>query len=85
MGHRDVPYSVIVDSTAETAAPVVALATGGSFVNGLTDPDRTDTAYSAESYARLREIKRAYDPDGVFTPLKAISASTSPRSVRSRR
>ncbi|MFI7676673.1 FAD-binding oxidoreductase [Actinophytocola sp. NPDC049390] len=85
MGHRDVPYSVIVDSPAETAAPIVALATGGSFLNGLTDPGRTDTAYSAAAYARLREIKRAYDPDGVFTPLKAISASTSPRSAHTRR
>ena len=72
LGHRDAPYSVIVDSPAETAAPIVALATGGSFLNGLTDPDRTDTVYSPEAFARLREIKHAYDPDGVFTPLKAI-------------
>ncbi len=84
LGHRDVPYSVIVDGPAQTAAPIVALATGGSFLNGLTDPARVDTVYSAADHARLREIKRAYDPDGVFTPLKAISASPSPRSAHSR-
>ncbi len=78
------PYSVIVDGPAQTAAPIVALATGGSFLNGLTDPARVDTVYSAADHARLREIKRAYDPDGVFTPLKAISASPSPRSAHSR-
>ncbi|GAB1514506.1 FAD-binding oxidoreductase [Actinophytocola sp. KF-1] len=85
MGHRDIPYSVIVDGPAAAAAPIVALATGGSFLNGLTDPTRVDTAYDPAAYARLREIKRTYDPDGVFTPLKAISVSPSPRPVHSRR
>jgi FAD/FMN-containing dehydrogenase len=72
LGHRDTPYSVVVEGSPEVAAPIVALATGGSFLNGLTDPGRVDTSYSADAYARLRAIKRAYDPDCVFTPYKAI-------------
>jgi FAD/FMN-containing dehydrogenase len=72
IGHRDVPFSVVVDGSAEVAAPVVAHATGGSFLNWLHDPARTHTAYTAADYARLREIKAAYDPDRVFTPVKSI-------------
>jgi len=41
----------------------------GSYVNGSTDFDARNpvqSAYGAEKYARLVEIKTAYDPDNVF-------------------
>ena len=72
VGHRDVPFSVVVDGPAEAAAPVAAHATGGSFLNWLHDPARTHTAYTAADYARLRQVKAAYDPDLVFSPAKGI-------------
>jgi hypothetical protein len=72
VGHRDVPFSVVVDGPAEAAAPVVAHATGGSFLNWLHDPARTATAYTAADWARLREVKAGYDPECVFAPAKRI-------------
>jgi hypothetical protein len=66
VGHRDVPFSVTVDGPPEAAARLAPYATGGSFLNFLGDPARTHTAYTAENWARLRELKRAYDPDNVF-------------------
>ncbi|HEV2780567.1 MAG TPA: FAD-binding oxidoreductase [Actinophytocola sp.] len=65
-GHRDVPFSIVVDGPAEAAAPIAAHATGGSFLNFLHDSTRTRTAYTPDNYRRLREVKRAYDPDNVF-------------------
>jgi FAD/FMN-containing dehydrogenase len=64
VGHRDVPFSITVDGPAE--APLARHATGGSFLNFLKDPARTHTAYTAADYRRLREVKRAHDPDNVF-------------------
>ena len=66
VGHRDVPFSITVDGPAEAAAPLARHATGGSFLNFLHDPARTHTAYTAADYRRLREVKRAHDPDNVF-------------------
>lgn len=42
-------------------------ASGGAYVNFMTEDegDRVAAAYG-ENYARLREIKRKYDPDNVF-------------------
>ncbi|MFD0540216.1 BBE domain-containing protein [Actinomadura luteofluorescens] len=48
------------------AAPLAAFATGGSFLNFLHDTSRTATAYTPEDFRRLREVKRAYDPQNVF-------------------
>ena len=62
-GHRDVPFSITVDGPAEAAAPLARHATGGSFLNFLKDPARTHTAYTAADHRRLREVKRAHDPD----------------------
>lgn len=66
VGHRDAPFSITVDGSADTAAPMVPYSTGGSFLNFLHDPSRTATAYTPENHRRLREIKRAYDPQNVF-------------------
>ena len=41
-------------------------ATGGSFLNLLTDPEKTSTAFTEGNYARLAQVKRAWDPDNVF-------------------
>jgi FAD/FMN-containing dehydrogenase len=67
VGHRSVPLSVIVD--AQVPSVVEALrphATGGTFLNFLADPAKTQAAYTADDYDRLREVKRSYDPENVF-------------------
>ncbi|MEN3284176.1 MAG: hypothetical protein V7607_5316 [Solirubrobacteraceae bacterium] len=66
VGHRDVPFSIVVDGPTEAAAPLARHATGGSFLNFLKDPARTRSAYTSADYAALRELKRAYDPDNLF-------------------
>jgi FAD/FMN-containing dehydrogenase len=80
VGHRDVPFSVVVAAMAEDGADGPRLqaavdkvgdklapqATGGSFRNFLGDAARTPSAYTPEDYRRLAEVKREYDPDNVF-------------------
>ncbi|GAA3150516.1 FAD-binding oxidoreductase [Streptomyces rameus] len=79
-GHRDVPFSVI--TTAMVPAPEAAervdgwvhgladrlrpYATGGTFLNFLTDGTRTRTAFTDTNWARLTEAKRRWDPDNFF-------------------
>jgi FAD/FMN-containing dehydrogenase len=79
-GHRDAPFSLIaavmagsaeeLDASREPLDRLVAAmrphATGGSFLNFLNDPGRTRTAYTAENYRRLTQVKRTWDPDNVF-------------------
>jgi hypothetical protein len=60
-------------------------ATGGSFLNFLADPGRTETAYTATDYQGLREVKAAYDPDNLFCVghnIAPADASLSRRSAR---
>jgi hypothetical protein len=40
--------------------------TGRAYVNFLGDADAARTSYSAETYGRLVELKREYDPTSVF-------------------
>jgi FAD/FMN-containing dehydrogenase len=65
---RRARFSVIADSTspalAETLRPH---ALGGSFLNFLGDTSRTASAYTATDWQRLRDVKAAYDPSGVFS------------------
>jgi FAD/FMN-containing dehydrogenase len=70
VGHRDVPFSVVIDGPAD--ATIAAQATGGAFLNWLPDPARTHTAYQAADYARLRELKLAWDPENMFGLAKNI-------------
>ncbi|MFI5889954.1 FAD-binding oxidoreductase [Actinoplanes sp. NPDC051513] len=78
-GHRDVPFSVMAvaaylspDRTAadttldRLVARVRPYATGGSFLNLLTDHTRTRSAFTAANYARLTAVKRAWDPANFF-------------------
>ena len=67
VGLRGVPFSVIADASdpalADTLRPH---ATGGSFLNFLSDTDRTSSAFTPADHERLRGIRAAYDPDDVF-------------------
>jgi FAD/FMN-containing dehydrogenase len=63
-GHRRVPFSVTVDG--DDIAPLAPHVTGGSFLNFLKDTSRTCDAYTPADFARLLELKRAYDPENVF-------------------
>jgi FAD/FMN-containing dehydrogenase len=42
--------------------------TGGTYVNFISaeGPDRVRDAYSADTYERLRALKREYDPGNLF-------------------
>jgi len=63
-GHRQVPFSVTVDG--DDIGPLAPHVTGGSFLNFLKDTSRTRDAYTTADFARLLELKRAYDPDDLF-------------------
>ncbi|MEV0618964.1 FAD-dependent oxidoreductase [Nonomuraea sp. NPDC050404] len=67
VSHRSTALSVIVDTVVPGLAEELRpYANGGTFLNFLADPARTAAAYTAANYARLRDVKRAYDPDGFF-------------------
>ncbi|MBX6357430.1 MAG: BBE domain-containing protein, partial [Micromonosporaceae bacterium] len=93
VGHRHVPFSVVagarygdpsdrdpVDSTMDALVSRMSpYATGGTFLNFLTDTSRTPSAYTTEDYRRLLEVKRAWDPDNFFSHnhnIAAVSAVT---------
>jgi FAD/FMN-containing dehydrogenase len=76
-GHRQVPFSVTVDGSPEAAAPLAPHATGGTFLNFLHDTTRTRAAYTPADYARLRDVKRAYDPDNVLARGHAIAPAAT--------
>jgi FAD/FMN-containing dehydrogenase len=66
-GHRDVPLSVIADAPYPPLASALGPgSTRGAFLNFLADTERTRDAYTAADYGRLREVKRAHDPDNFF-------------------
>jgi FAD/FMN-containing dehydrogenase len=89
VGHRGVPLSVILDAQVpDVAAALAPHATGGSFLNFLADPARTETAYTAEDYRGLREVKAAYDPDNLLRighNIPPADTTVSRRSARSSR
>jgi FAD/FMN-containing dehydrogenase len=72
--HRDTPLSIIIDAapSAQTAAALRRVGLGSSFLNFLGDPSRTATAFTAENWSALRQIKSTYDPDNIFSAGLAI-------------
>jgi FAD/FMN-containing dehydrogenase len=78
-GARDAPFSVMavapyqagereraVSYLDSMAARLDPYATGGSFLNLEIDPARTTSAFTAQNYARLVQVKRKWDPDNFF-------------------
>ena len=80
IGHREVPFSIVVAGMTPdreqadaieadleaVAAKLRPHSTGGSFLNFLGDAGKTADAYTDADYRRLTEIKATYDPDNVF-------------------
>jgi len=54
--------------TRDVKGAMAPWSTSGAHVNFVSDPGSGGLAeaYGAERYARLREVKRAWDPDNVF-------------------
>ncbi|HWM08645.1 MAG TPA: FAD-binding oxidoreductase [Solirubrobacteraceae bacterium] len=80
IGHRDIPFSIVVAGMTPDREQAEAIeadldvvtaklrphATGGAFLNFLTDARRTADAYTEADYRRLTEVKATYDADNVF-------------------
>ncbi|MFD2467936.1 FAD-binding oxidoreductase [Amycolatopsis silviterrae] len=74
VGHRDVPFSVLLKSAATSsrigdlmlANELAPHRTGGAVLNFLTDPRLTATAYTREDYRRLTALKRRHDPGNLL-------------------
>ena len=65
-GHRDAPFSVVVDGPPEALGSIHGYPAGRSFLNFLHEADLTETAYTPANYRQLRDVKRAWDPGNVF-------------------
>jgi FAD/FMN-containing dehydrogenase len=85
-GHRHTPYSVMAVApylTPDRAAvdtrvdrldhSLAEHATGEAFLNLVTELDRTASAFTPDNYARLRAVKRRWDPEDVFRPSHHIA------------
>jgi FAD/FMN-containing dehydrogenase len=82
-GHRNTTFSVIIDANVpETADALRPHATGGSFLNFLGDTTRTHTAYTPANHRRLAEVKRAYDPDNLFSRNHNIPPAATTAALR---
>ncbi|MBG0829082.1 FAD-binding oxidoreductase [Planomonospora sp. ID67723] len=67
VGHRTVRFATVLDGwVPEVDEALRPYAAGRSFLNFLHDPARAETAYAPGDHRRLREVKRAYDPDNFF-------------------
>ena len=58
-----------ISRTRATYDRLQAFSVGGTYVNYIAPdepPDRARSAYPPEVYARLRAVKRRFDPDNVF-------------------
>jgi FAD/FMN-containing dehydrogenase len=86
-GHRDAPYLIGIEAnwdeaaddainvawTRALASALGPFSTGGSYLNfeDLTDPGAA-AAYHGESFERLVEIKRTYDPGNLFRSRRGL-------------
>jgi FAD/FMN-containing dehydrogenase len=59
---------VNIDKTRQIAAALKPWTTGQVYLNFIGDEGmtRVETAYGPEKYARMRKIKKVWDPDNVF-------------------
>jgi FAD/FMN-containing dehydrogenase len=64
VSHRDARF--VMKIAAPAAGAITASATGGSFLNFLHDPTRTQDAFTPENFRRLRQVKTMYDPGNFF-------------------
>ena len=80
--HRDAAYALMISTvwedseedaehiewTRELSRAIKPYSTGGVYVNFLDDDDdeRVKSAYGAEKFERLVELKNKYDPANVF-------------------
>lgn len=66
VSHRDVPFVMKLDATADAVADLTRDATGHSYLNFLSDTTRTASAYTPDNYRRLQAVKAVYDPGNLF-------------------
>jgi hypothetical protein len=79
VGHRHLPFSIIMDADVPAvAATLRPYGSGGTFLNFVADPGRTASAYTAANLRRLRAVKAAYDPDNVFRVGHTIAPAGRP-------
>jgi Berberine and berberine like len=76
--------AIVDDPTPGLAAALAPHATGGSFLNFLSDPARTKAAFRPANLRRLREVRRAYDPDEVFSTGHAVAPAKAPSAEAAR-
>src|SRR5918993_2615114 len=73
----------IHEHLARLAVEMRPYETGATYVNFLDlgdwDPERTQSAYSAEDFERLVELKNRYDPDNLFRFNRNIPSSSAAR------
>jgi len=85
VGHRHLPFSIIMDANVPAvAATLRPHGTGGTFLNFLADPGRTASAYTAENLRRLRAVKAAYDPENLFRVGHTIEPAAEPALAAAR-
>ncbi|MEV4219035.1 FAD-binding oxidoreductase [Nonomuraea sp. NPDC049725] len=67
VGHRGLPFSIIVDQALPGLGETLGQhGIGGTFLNFLADSSRVRDAYTETDYRRLAAVKRCYDPGNVF-------------------
>jgi FAD/FMN-containing dehydrogenase len=58
--------AALIAATRGFAGAMRPFASGASYLNFTPEPDRVREAFGAATYARLRALKRAYDPGNLF-------------------
>jgi hypothetical protein len=61
-----VPWSATIDGPEAAAGRLRPHATGGTFLNFHHDAARTEDAYTGADLARLRAVKRTWDPENIL-------------------
>ncbi len=86
VGHRDMPFSVILDNPSATIADELSPdAAGAGFLNFTGDPKKTERAYTTANLKRLRAVKSFYDPDNFFHLNAGFGAGQAKRVIAKRR